>query len=112
VNHSANENEKSQSRIAESASIEVENSPKKQTDIDDLQILLGKCGSNKNDQVYVAIVACIDRGWNTRNKIIGTLMQYGFNNRHIAISLKEGSGNNPERHSWRCSADGVYSLLD
>jgi hypothetical protein len=78
-----------------------------------LQRLIDDCGPNRNKHhlVIVLITACITEGVDTGSRIIGALVHLGFNNRHVAMLLKEGTGANPELHRWRKGQDGRYSLL-
>lgn len=75
----------------------------------ELQALERSCGdANKHEKVTVLILACIERGINTKSAIIGVITHLGFNNRHVAIVLDEGAGPNPERHHWRFHSSGLY----
>jgi hypothetical protein len=63
-----------------------------------------------HDKAIVMIVACIDQGLNTGPRITGALERLGFNKRHIGIILKQETGNDPARHRWMRSAEGIYEL--
>lgn len=68
--------------------------------------------TNKHERVLVLISACIVEGMDTFARIIGALVRLGFNRKHVALLLKEGTGNSAEQHRWRKGADGRYSLID
>ena len=67
---------------------------------------------DKHAVATVLITACIERGIDTRPRIIGALKSVGLDYRHVAIILNEGTGENPERHRWRLDPHGRYSLHD
>jgi hypothetical protein len=62
---------------------------------------------NKNDRVIVLITALIDAGVNTRSQIVGVLTNLAFDRGHVALQLKHGTGDNPDRFRWRAEA-GMY----
>ena len=66
---------------------------------------------NKHDRVIVLIEACLDEGIDTRKGIVDALVKLGFNYRHVAILLNEGTGESPERHNWRRDENGRYSRI-
>jgi hypothetical protein len=71
------------------------------------------CGAtmNKHEAVRTMIKALIaDEGINERRNIIGVLHHIGFNRRHVALLLQDGTGDNPRRHSWQRDREGRYSL--
>lgn len=80
---------------------------------DGLNRLIEHCGPkpNKHDLVLALIAACVGDGVNTAKQIIGVLHRLGFNNKHVAMMLKEGTGMNPESARWRLNGDKTYSLL-
>lgn len=69
-------------------------------------------GSNKHDLAIVLISACLDEGVNTKTSIIGVLTAVGFNPKHVAIVLKNETGNNPASSRWRIDDEGRHSLLE
>lgn len=76
---------------------------------DRLRKLMVRCGKNKNDRAIAVISACIMEGFDTRPRIIGALKHLGFNPRHAAMILNDGTGR-PDSHWWHRDADGRYSL--
>lgn len=81
---------------------------------DRLRALLDACGSaaNQHDRAIVGITACIDEGIDTRPRIIGVMQHLGFDRRHIALILNEGTGGDVNRHRWQRKEEGHYSLLN
>ncbi len=77
-----------------------------------LRALKARCGPNKHDQAIALIAACILEGWNTGKRIVGALGAIGMNPRHVGKMLSDGAGASPDRHFWRRSQDGRYSLHD
>ncbi len=67
--------------------------------------------ANKHDLVTAMIYMCIGKGLNTDKQIIGTIYRLGFNNRHVAMMLKEGTGRTSVSGHWRRNADKTYTLL-
>lgn len=80
----------------------------------DLHALMEACGpeSNAHDKAITLITACIINGLTTRARIIGALKCLGFDQGHIALTLKHGAGPNPKSHRWHVDADGTYRLHD
>ena len=68
--------------------------------------LKASCGSNKNDQADMLIIACIEAGRDQKSSIIGTLVRLDLNRGHVARRLDEGIGN-----LWRMDAEGEYRVL-
>jgi hypothetical protein len=79
---------------------------------DGLRFLMNRFGPkpNKNDLVLALITACIKAGRNTRGEIIGSLCHLERNRGHVAITLKRGTGDNPEGYHWRRDEYDRYSL--
>ena len=78
-----------------------------------LQELIRSCGdANKHDVVTVLILALIDTGVDTKRGIISVISHLGFNNRHVAIVLKNGERSGAERQLWQCDAAGHYKTCD
>jgi hypothetical protein len=79
----------------------------------DMFALRGLCDEldpgDKHVKVITAIEACIARGINTRALIVKTLRQAGCDPQHVAIMLREGTGRNPDVHSWHLETDGTYT---
>ena len=76
--------------------------------LDGLRELDTACGPNKHARVSALACACIDAGINTRLHIIEVLSLLGFNPRHVAITLNENTGTNPERFQWTRDETGAY----
>jgi hypothetical protein len=55
----------------------------------------------------VMITACIERGINTRGKIMGALRKKNFNEKRAGIFLTGQTG-----ALWRRGSEGIYSLKD
>lgn len=74
--------------------------------------VLDQCGptSTKHDQVIVSIDVCIIEGANTRPLIVASIKAHGFNPKHVAIILNNGTGDDPERHRWQRDDEGHYRL--
>ena len=79
-----------------------------------LRGLKAACGPriNKHDLAIVLISACIDEGLDTRPRIVGALRSLGLDYRHVAITLKQGTGVSPTLHRWHRDAEGRHSLHD
>ncbi|WP_370310116.1 hypothetical protein [Sphingobium abikonense] len=75
---------------------------------DDLRALDKACGhdTSKNDRAIVLLAACIERGVNTRARLVAVLKHLGFTHSHLAIMLKERLG-----HDWQIDPDCRYSVL-
>lgn len=58
----------------------------------------------------VRITAAIHEGMNTRARIVGVLRLLGFNYRHAAIILNDGTGDDPKRFHWQRHPGGRYSV--
>lgn len=58
------------------------------------------------------IKAIISEGWDTGPRIVGTMTQLGFNQKHAGSTLGKNRGSNPERHYWRREEDGHYVVHD
>lgn len=58
-------------------------------------------------RLTVMITACIERGINTRAKIVGALRKKNFNERTAGRFLTKKTGT-----LWRRSPEGIYSLKD
>jgi hypothetical protein len=71
------------------------------------------CGpeANRHDLGTVLIGACIENGVDTVGGIIRALAPLGFNGGHVALLLREGCGDDPERRLWRRDAERRYTLL-
>lgn len=80
---------------------------------DDLRRLDTACGAkaSKHDRAIVLITACIDRGIDTRAQIVDVMRRLGFNYKHVAILLEEGSGNDPGGYHWQLDCAGRYRNL-
>lgn len=76
-----------------------------------LRRLRDELGSNKNDAVTALIAACIGEGLDTEPLIVAMIGRLGFDDRHIRIMLKNGTGTRPERASWQRKPDKSYSPL-
>jgi len=72
----------------------------------------GSYGKDKNVLLQIAIMECIDFGFDTRGRIFGACRRLGFKDGHPQSVLKLGTGENPEVHQWRRSADGSYFIHD
>lgn len=83
-------------------------SDKDSTLFDDLRALDEACGpqSNKHDRLTVLLTACIERGINTRPRLISVMKHLNFDQRHIAIMLDDRLG-----REWQRGPDGRYSVL-
>ncbi|WP_370169515.1 hypothetical protein [Sphingobium abikonense] len=59
---------------------------------DDLRALDKACGhdTSKNDRAIVLLAACIERGVNTRARLVAVLKHLGFTHSHLAIMLNDG----------------------
>lgn len=68
-------------------------------------------GVNKHEAAIVLISACIEEGIRTGGGIVGALVTLGFNNKHVAMMLKEATGTSPEMHRWSRDQEGRYSLI-
>jgi hypothetical protein len=88
------------------------NTPTDRDLFDGFRQLMAECGPtvNKHDLVNVLISACIDQGLNTGPRIVGALDALGFNRRHVGMLLKEGRGEEAERHTWKRNQQGQYTL--
>ena len=74
-----------------------------------LKSLADSCGeASKHDIVTVLILGCLSEGINTRSGVIGMVTHLGYNNKHVAIMLKEGAGPHAEGYSWHRDALGRY----
>ncbi len=79
---------------------------------DRLRDLIHACDdTSKHDQAIAVITACISEGVNTRPRLVGAMRHLGFDYRHAALTLNNGTGSDPERHRWQRDAEGRYSLL-
>ncbi len=78
-----------------------------------LRLLREQCGptANEHDLAYILINACIEEGINTKAHMNGVLRHLDLSRGFIAITLKQGTGSNPESFAWRC-VEGVYSSHD
>lgn len=54
------------------------------------------------------IKAVIAEGWDTGERIVGTMVQLGFNKAHAGATLGKNRGINPNVHYWRREEDGRY----
>ena len=66
--------------------------------------------ANKHDRVTVLIDICIMEGANTRPLIVAGIKAHGFDARHVAIILNNGTGNDPKRHRWQRDDEGYYQI--
>ena len=65
-------------------------------------------GVNKNDRVLLLINACINQGIDTGARIVGTVVQLGFNRQHVGMTLKHGLQRQPEWPNWGRHDAGTY----
>ena len=63
---------------------------------------------NQNDRVDMLINAIIAEGVTTEGRIIGAISHLGYNNRHVAVRLKNGVMRTPEFPQWGRDAAGQY----
>lgn len=72
------------------------------------------CGdaASKHDRAIVLIQACIDHGINTRSQIVSALRQLDFDQGHVAITLRTGTGSDPASYHWQRDAAGTYRNLN
>ena len=62
----------------------------------------------KPDRVQMLIIACIINGVNTGRRIVGVLVQLGFNDVHVRTVLAKGISPKPEWLAWGKNREGVY----
>jgi hypothetical protein len=72
--------------------------------IDELLAACREC--NSNDRLQVLIIACIERGINTRGRIVGTGTHKGFNEKQIQRVVQTFTG-----VRWRRNRDQTYSVI-
>lgn len=65
---------------------------------------------SKPDIAIILITACLVFGFDTRARIVGALRHLGCDYRHVVITLKTETGNNPLLHRWKLDPEGHYSL--
>jgi hypothetical protein len=71
-----------------------------------LRELIEACGPNKNDRVIAAITALIYEGVTSKRQIMSILRRIRFKTSHVAVTLKQLTGNNPAMNYWWEDADG------
>lgn len=75
---------------------------------DGLDDLNTSCGHASMDvRLHVMIGGCIERGINTRAKIVGALRKKNFNEKRTGGFLTAMTGK-----LWRRSPEGIYTLKD
>jgi hypothetical protein len=75
---------------------------------DGLDALNAAClGASMDGRLEVMITACIERGINTRERIVGALRKKNFNAERSSKFLTKMTGT-----LWRRSSEGIYSLKD
>lgn len=72
------------------------------------QLLASGCG--RNDQVLIMISECISEGIDEGPAIVRTLVELGFDRKHVGILLSRHTGFSPARHSWFKDGNGKYRL--
>jgi hypothetical protein len=77
-----------------------------------LRALKAACGPkpNKHELATVLIIACIEKGLNTKSQLFAALTRLELSRGHIAHMLEHGTGNNPQAHWWRRDAEGRYHV--
>lgn len=74
---------------------------------DALDEVLAACrGAPYDDRLTVLITALIERGINTRSRIVGAAQKKGFNAEKAGKFLTKATGT-----LWRRGKDGIYSLI-
>lgn len=66
--------------------------------------------SSKDDCIAMAIIACIEQGFDIGPRITGIARALGFKAEHTDIILKRGTGNMPGQHRWYKDQQGRYRL--
>lgn len=85
--------------------------PKVEDRLGDIRDMLDGCGPNRNDHAIVAIIALITNGVDTGPQIVAALEELGFNKQHAGLTLRKGTGDQPDRHWWSKDEAGRYTLL-
>jgi len=78
--------------------------------LDDMRELIQNSGNNQNEQVQNLITACIEEGIDEFRPILGVASKVGLKTDYVAMVLKTGTGNYPERHTWRLTGGGRYAI--
>lgn len=78
--------------------------------LEGLRALDQACGPDisKPDRVIVLIHACIEGGFDTKERILEALQRMGCNMTHARIILSKARGSNPGLHRWQRDEAGTY----
>ena len=78
--------------------------------LEGLRALDQACGPDisKHDRVIVLIQACIEGGFDTKERILGALQRMDCHKTHAQIILSKSTGSNPSRHRWQRDEAGIY----
>ena len=80
--------------------------------LESLRALDQACGPDisKYDRVIVLIHACIEGGFDTKERILEVLQRMDCNMTHARIILSSGRGSNPRIHRWERDETGTYRI--
>lgn len=78
--------------------------------LEGLRALDRACGPaiSKPDRVIVLIHACIEGGFDTKERILQVLQRMDCNMTHARIILSKSTGGNPSRHRWERDESDTY----
>lgn len=67
-------------------------------------------GCNLNDKAITLICACLEVEIDEGGAIVATVAGMGLKSSHVGAVLRNGAGDNVERHRWRKTDAGTYAL--
>jgi hypothetical protein len=65
---------------------------------------------DRRDRAILLIIACIEKGFDTRHKILEGTRVAGLSRDNVEARLAENTGEIAGMHLWRLDADGRYFL--
>ncbi|MEG8015271.1 hypothetical protein [Sphingomonas sp. 22R3R2A-7] len=65
----------------------------------------------KDVAAQMIITECIEFGFDSGRRIVGTAKTLGFKDGHVPMMLEAATGADPTVHLWRRHSDGRYTLL-